>query len=221
MDVFSTLVNLLPTLGWTEDSFNYGAGGPTGMASGFTKGGALGLLTVGWKPSADANCPKDQPIGMCPLTPEQKLYDVTFDVADLIVYNPPAADQCATMLAALQPAISIPFVLETVDFTDFEMNRGTACQVRAQGNGTNFSNIGDISRSIDVILTSFGWTLVNGADGPTGTGREYTLGNMVVISFVKWKPSADANCPKDQPIGMCPLTPEQKLYTVTVALAEK
>ncbi len=50
MDVFSALTSLLPTLGWTEDSMNYGAGGPTGTAMGFTKGGAIGLLAVRWRP---------------------------------------------------------------------------------------------------------------------------------------------------------------------------
>jgi hypothetical protein len=218
---FNTLVSLVPTLGWTEDGINYGAGGPTGMSTGYHKGGALGLLSVGWHPSADANCPKDQPIGMCALTPEQKIFDVTFDVADLVVYNPPIASDCASALALLQPAIPVPLVLETVDFTDFEMNRGTACQVRGQGNGNNFANIGDTAQAIDALLTPLRWTLVNGADGPTGTGREYTLGNLVAVVFVKWEPSADANCPQNQPIGMCVLTPEQKLYTVTIAFAEK
>lgn len=218
---FSTLISMLQDIGWTEDSYNYGAGGATGMATGFKKGGAIGLLHVGWQPSADANCPKDQPIGTCALTPEQKIFDVTFDVADMVVYNPPAPDQCASALTALQPAIPVPFVIETVDFADFEMNRGTACQLRAEGDGTNFANIGDPAKALDAIMQSLGWTLVNGADGPTGTGREYTNGNLVAIVFVTWKPSADANCPKDQPISMCSLTPQQKLYTVKVTFGEK
>lgn len=221
MDVFNTLMSLLPSLGWTEDGINYAAGGPTGLATGFRKGGALGILSVGWEPSADANCPKDQPISMCSLTPEQMIYDVTFDVADRVVYNPPAAEQCAAWLAALQPAIPVPLALETVDFTDFEMNRGTACQLRAAGNGLNFTNFADTAQAIDAILTPIGWVAVNWADGPTGTGREYTLGNMVAVAFVQWEPAADANCPQDQPIGACNLTPEQMLYSVTITFGQK
>ena len=218
---YGTLVQLLTSQNWTEDSLNYGAGGPTGMATGFRRFGSLGLLSVTWRPSEDASCPTDQPIGACDLLPEQKLFDVTFDIADVVVYTPPASDMCANWLAALQPAIPIPFALETAYFTDFEQNRGTACQLRAEGNGNNFANIVDPSRALDALLTPLGWTLVNGADGPTGTGREYTNGNLVAIVFVKWKPSADANCPKDQPISACSLTPEQRLYTVTVAFGEK
>lgn len=221
MDVFNTLVDLLPNRGWTEDSINYSAGGPTGMATGFTKGGALGLLSVGWKPSSDANCPKDQPISMCLLTPEQRLFDVTFDVADMVVYNPPTASDCALLLTAIQPALPVTAVLETVNFTDFEMYTGTGCQVRAEGTGVNFTDFVGTAQAIDGILVPLGWTLVNGADGPTGTGREYTYGNMVAVVFVQWKPAPDANCPQNQPISACPLIPEQKLYTVTVALAEK
>jgi hypothetical protein len=218
---FNTLLSLMPTLGWTEDDLNYGAAGPTGMATGYHKGGALGLLSVGWHPSEDASCPKDQPISACNLTPEQKIYDITFDAADMVIYNPPTEEQCASALAVIQPVIPIPLKLELVDFTDFEMKRGFACQLRAEGNGLTFSGVGETANAIDAVLTPLGWILGNGADGPTGTGREYTLGDMVAIVFVQWKPTADANCPKDQPISACPLTPGQKLYTVTVTFGQK
>lgn len=218
---FTTLLSQLGSQGWTEDNYNYGAAGPTGMATGFRKGGAIGILTVVWHPSEDANCPDDQPISACNLSPQQKLYDITFDVADMVVYNPPSEEQCTYAQAVLQPAFPIPLELEIVDFTDFEMNRGTACQVRAQGNGLTFAGVGETAQAIDAILVPLGWTLGNGADGPTGTGREYTLGDLVAVVFVQWKPAADANCPKDQPISACPLTPGQKLYTVTVTFGQK
>jgi hypothetical protein len=221
MDVFSALVNLLPTLGWTEDSFNYGAGGPTGMATGFTKGGALGLLSVGWRPSADANCPKDQPISMCPLTPEQKLFDVTFDVADRVYYNPPSSQVCSAMLNQAQPYVPAPLALEIVDFTDFELQRGTACQLRAQGDGTVFTDYFATVQSLDTVFAAGGWSLINGADGPTGTAREYTSGSLLAIVSMGWKLAPGVTCPPDQPISACPLTPEQKIYTVTIQVGEK
>lgn len=221
MDALTTLRNLLPNRGWTED-MQYGAAGATGMGTGFTKAGAIGLLSVGWRPSADANCPKDQPISMCPLTPQQKLYDVTYDVADVVVYNPPSASDCNTWLNAIQKALPVTAVLETVNFTDLEWYTGAACQARAVGTGVTFTNIVDVAQAIDAVLAPFGWTIVNGADGPTGTAREYTYGtNLVGVIHVKWEPAPGYSCPQDQPIGMCNLTPEQRLYTVTAALAEK
>jgi hypothetical protein len=190
------------------------------MASGFHKGGALGLLSAGWHPSADANCPSDQPISACPLMPQQKLYEILFDVADLVVYNPPSAG-CSQWQAAVQAVIPLPVVLETVDFTDFEQHRGTACRFRAEGTGATVPNFAELAHALDTALTPFGFTLVNGADGPTGTGREYTLGNLTAIVWVQWKPSPEVTCPKDQPISACPLTPQQKLVTVSVAFGEK
>jgi len=71
---------LLQEQGWAEDMM-YAAGGPTGMASGFRKGAALCLASVGWTPAADANCPPDKPIGECDLEPEQKLFAITLHCA--------------------------------------------------------------------------------------------------------------------------------------------
>lgn len=67
-------------VGWTEDQ-KYAAGGPTGAATGMTRDAGLLLISVGWEPSADANCPADQPISACELTPEQKLYTVKIEAA--------------------------------------------------------------------------------------------------------------------------------------------
>ena len=79
-DVFMGLKNMLVNAGWTPD-MGYDAGGPTGTAGGFRRDAALMLLVVGWQPSQDANCPQDQPISACPLTPEQKLYEIRLSAA--------------------------------------------------------------------------------------------------------------------------------------------
>lgn len=218
---YNLLTPLLPNLGWAEDSANYGAGGPTGIATGFTKGGALGLLTVEWKPSADANCPTDQPIASCVLAPQQKLFDVTFDVADRVFYNPPGSQICSAMLNQTQPYVPVPLTLEIVDFTDFELQRGTACQLRAQGDGTVFTDYFATVQSLDTAFTSSGWSLINDADGPTGMAREYALGNLLVIVSTEWELAPGVVCPPDQPISACPLTPEQKIHTITIQVAEK
>jgi hypothetical protein len=76
--VMSNLVNGFQ--GW-EEQINYQAGGPTGLATGMTRDMALLLIDVEWFPSPDANCPTDQPISACNLTPEQKLYTVQVSVA--------------------------------------------------------------------------------------------------------------------------------------------
>ena len=81
LTAFEALMGMLTSKGWSEDA-QYGGGGPTGMLTGFHKESGLCLLLVGWEPSEDANCPEDQPIGMCELTPEQQLYAITLDCAE-------------------------------------------------------------------------------------------------------------------------------------------
>jgi hypothetical protein len=79
-EVFAQLEGMLTTMGWTRD-INYDGGGPTGTLGGFRRDSALILVLVGWEPSADANCPQDQPIFACDLAPEQKLYTITLSAA--------------------------------------------------------------------------------------------------------------------------------------------
>ena len=65
---------------WTNDG-NFDAGGPTGAATGLRRGSAVMLITAGWKPAPEVNCPNDKPIETCDLTPEQMLYLVTIQAA--------------------------------------------------------------------------------------------------------------------------------------------
>jgi hypothetical protein len=41
----------------------------------------LMLITVGWEPSPEVQCPEDQPISACDLKPEQQLYTVQIQTA--------------------------------------------------------------------------------------------------------------------------------------------
>jgi hypothetical protein len=216
----NSIISMLQTNGWTEDA-NYGAGGPQTMMDGFRKGSALGILTVRWDPSADANCPSNQPISACNLTPEQKLFDVKYEVSQIVVYQPIPAEQCSLWMGSVQPAVDVPMVQEIVTFVDISKDIGTACRLRGVATGAHFTNMGTPSQAIEAALLPEGWILVNGADGPTGVIRQYAKDNQVAVVSVMWKPSPDANCPSDQPISSCNLSPEQKLYTVTVDFAEK
>jgi hypothetical protein len=57
------------------------------------------------------------------------------------------------------------------------------------------------------------------ADGPTGTGSGFRREDQVCLVGARWQPDDSANCPKDQPITTCQMTPEQQLYTVTLDCA--
>jgi len=79
-DVFMQLRSMLVNMGWTPDP-QYDAGGPTGTFGGFRRDAGLMLVMVGWEPSADANCPQDEPIYPCSLTPEQQISTITLSIA--------------------------------------------------------------------------------------------------------------------------------------------
>jgi hypothetical protein len=70
----------LPASGFDEQTA-YQANGPTGAATGATRDTVLMIISAGWKPSADAKCPSDQPISSCNLKPEQKIYTVQINSA--------------------------------------------------------------------------------------------------------------------------------------------
>lgn len=217
---YNTLVTLLQDTSWSED-IQYGAGGPMGMSDGFRRNNALGLLSVMWQPSADANCPNDQPIGACNLTAEQKLFTVNFDIARLVVYVPLSAGDCANSQALLQPVIPVTLVQETVEILALDGLAGTACQVHAVGTGLDFDLETFYPQLINDVLVANGWTLVNGADGASHTTREYANGNLIALLSYGMDPSADANCPNDQPISACVLEPVQRIYDLTVAFAQR
>ena len=79
-DVFTQLKNMLVRIGWTPVP-QYDGGGPTGTLGGFRRDAGLMLVMVGWEPSSDANCPQDQPISACSLTPEQQIYTIRLSIA--------------------------------------------------------------------------------------------------------------------------------------------
>lgn len=74
--VVKSLGSMLVEQGWTEDPM-LAAGGPTGINTGYRKGDQICLASTMWVPDSSANCPKDQPISACQVTPDQQIYTVT------------------------------------------------------------------------------------------------------------------------------------------------
>ena len=63
------------------------------MGSGYRSGDLLAIAGVIWLPDPAANCPQDQPIAECKLTPAQKLYTITLDTARSGERGEPGADR--------------------------------------------------------------------------------------------------------------------------------
>jgi hypothetical protein len=133
-----------------------------------------------------------------------------------------ASAPCADLLAALVAELKVEFALSEAPFVDFsDGSTRPGCQLKAGGTGEQFSSFGQVQQQIDGIVRGRGWVadpqLV--ADGPIGSVVGYRQGGATLLSSVEWIPSADANCPPDQIITDCELTPAQQLYTLSVSAA--
>jgi dipeptidase D len=96
--------------------------------------------------------------------------------------------------------------------------KGTGCQATITGSGAQFESPNTVVKSLGSLLAEQGWTedMMLESGGPTGMGAGYRKGEQLCYASAMWEPDASANCPKDQPITACPVTPEQQLYTITL-----
>jgi len=94
---------------------------------------------------------------------------------------------------------------------------GSGCQATITGTGTQFESPAVVVDELGGMLEEQGWKpdAMLTADGPTGTTMGYRKGDQICWVGAMWTPDASANCPEDQPISECELTPEQQIYTVT------
>jgi len=109
------------------------------------------------------------------------------------------------------------------DFADYISGEsGTGCQVSVEGTGADFGDLPDAAAKLQKMLEEQGWKqdIQYQADGPTGTAMGFQKDQGVCLLSVNWEPSADADCPEDQPISACDLKPEQKEFTIVLNCAQ-
>lgn len=137
-------------------------------------------------------------------------------------YVPLPADACTALKTAAENALGVPFTMAEAPFLNYITQQGgRGCQLTATGTGVNFSSPAGV---VDALRAAFsGWQedMQYAADGPTGTDIGMTRDTGLLLIQAGWQPAPAAHCPEDQPISACQLTPEQRLYTVTVQAATK
>jgi hypothetical protein len=139
------------------------------------------------------------------------------------VYQPVSAEVCQILQESATESLGLTFTMETgTPFTDFASGEtGLGCTLTATTNGTVLSGQYD---AVAKLVNGFvGWTEnpLYAADGPTGTAIGLNRDSGLMLISVGWQPAVEANCPTDQPISACELTPEQRLYTVKIEAAQK
>jgi hypothetical protein len=134
--------------------------------------------------------------------------------------QPLPAEVCNGQAQAMAQALNVVEVTQSnAPLSDPSNGKsGIGCQATVTGTGKQFQSPDAVVKSLDAMLKGEGWTEdpMLAAGGPTGMGAGYRKGDQMCMVQADWKPAASANCPKDQPIAACNVTPVQQLYTVTL-----
>jgi hypothetical protein len=173
-------------------------------------------VMVGFPPSPDGRFQSTAPAADC-------LATQAANVAKTTKYEPVDLDNCQAIQELATQALTVTFTLQAdAPFTDTLSNEtGRGCTLIATGTGRDFANPGAVKDSLVSAMIGWDEQPKYQADGPTGTATAMTRQMGLMLIGVQWVPAPEAKCPSDQPISACKLTPEQKLYTVTIEAAQK
>ena len=95
---------------------------------------------------------------------------------------------------------------------------GTGCMATVTGTGEQFSSPDAVVKTLGAMLAEQGWTAdpMLAAGGPNAIDEGYRKGDQICWAGARWDPDDSANCPKDQPVSACTVTPAQQNYTITL-----
>ena len=126
---------------------------------------------------------------------------------------------CQQIQGQAAGALGMAFTLEKAGFDTINGQTGAGCLMKATGTGANFKSTGETMLALTKAMGDAIPDPSQAADGPVGSTQGLWRGNTLIMLNVFWEPAPGTNCPVDQPITNCNLTPEQKLYTVLVSAA--
>jgi hypothetical protein len=175
--------------------------------------------------SACAPAGTSTPVSVEPVATSADLPTVSTDTPLAIdtVYQPVSQEVCQILLEDATQSLGLTFTMQMgTAFTDYVSGEtGQSCSLTANTDGTFISDPND---ALTKLVSRFiGWEEQTAyqAGGPTGAATGMTRDSGLMLISVGWQPSAAVTCPADQPISACPLTPEQKIYTVMIQAAQK
>lgn len=139
-------------------------------------------------------------------------------------FQPLSVAACGQLRQQMAQTLRVRVMGTNGPFQDYLTDeRGTGCLLTARGNGRNFTSVAQVARDINSMLVRQGWKedTQYAADGPTARGKGFRKGNNLALFLVEWEPATNANCPPDEPISSCQLSPEQALYEITLKIASQ
>lgn len=148
---------------------------------------------------------------------------VTIDLASADLYEPIDPSLCQMLREEASRALGVDFALQDrAPFLDaLAGEAGQGCRLRAFGSGSQFASPQAVVQAL-VGSAGQGWTEQPAyqADGPTGSGAALTRDMGLMLILAEWKPAMGVECPADQPIAACNLTPEQMEYRIQIDVAQ-
>jgi hypothetical protein len=129
---------------------------------------------------------------------------------------------CEELRVVASQALGVEFMAQTrAPFFDaLGGEAGQGCHLGVGGNGTQFNSPQDV---LAILAGSVGasWNPLPSyqADGPTGSSTGLARDMALMLISANWQPEMGVQCPADQPITDCSLTPEQKIYTIDIDIA--
>jgi putative hemolysin len=168
----------------------------------------------------------DGEVGFCVFPDGSECEEWTFfrgECAIKSTYQTPSPEARSELVDAMSQTLGMAVTTENAPFRDYISGEiGAGWQATAIGTGLDFENFMVVAEGLGEALGQRGWEVdfMYAADGPTGTGNGFRKGNALCLLSVGWEPSPDADCPTDQPISVCELSPEQQLYTIMLNCAQ-
>lgn len=145
------------------------------------------------------------------------------ETASVDPYEPVSADVCQMLQGEAAEALGVEVSLENpAPFEDaLAAESGQGCRLNAAGDGNQFSDPQSVLKTL-IASVGIGWNeqMAYQADGPTGTATALSRDMALMLISVNWLPAEGADCPQDQPISACDLTPEQKVYAIQIDIAQ-
>ncbi len=133
---------------------------------------------------------------------------------------PASASVCGFLAPLLEQKLGVGTTITAqTSFEDYINGQtGTGCRITATGTGLDFENVSVLHDAVNGLFQEGGWQedINYGGGGAAGMIGGYRLEPALCLWATEWAPSEEANCPQDQPISACQLTPEQTLYNVTL-----
>ena len=138
-------------------------------------------------------------------------------------YMVPSSDLCQMLEGIAQETLGIPFVMNMNDsFIDnIAGESGSGCTILAQVTADQLVTQNGVIEDLKNAFMGWNEDINYMADGPTGSATALRRDMALMLLSATWEPAAGIDCPDDQPIGACDLSPAEKVYTIEIQIGMK